>query len=182
MTKKIHTDLKRIVEQHKYDKEYDLESERGKVILGAARLDDLLRLLISRTIVNGNDTESDDIFDGSNALLQSFGAKISIAYRFGLVSEVEYKNLKIIKDIRNQFAHNLHDISFNHEWVSKQCAGFLFPAPFVPNSTDTNFFRFQSALYKLDLELQHRISKFVRLTAQKDIKWVESGSSLIIND
>lgn len=176
---KFKTDQKRVTEEHYYDKAYKEESDRGKVILGAARLDDLLRLLISRALINGDDASQDDILDRT---LQSFGAKISSAYRFGLISETEYKNLQIIKDIRNGFAHNLHDISFNHEWVMKQCSSFFLPEPFTPKPNDSSLSLFQSALYKLDLELQHRIAQSTRLTAPQDLIWVKSGEGLIINE
>lgn len=182
MAKKFPADLKRIIEEAKFDHSYSSESDRGKVILGAARLDDLLRLLISRAIIGGGDSQPDELFDNQNALLQSFGSKISIAYRFGLISEAEHYNLKTIKEIRNAFAHNLHDISFDHSWVKDACMRFRFPDNWFPTDTDTSIIRFQGILYQLDLELQRRIALTGRVPAVIDFTWEVSGGAATIRE
>jgi hypothetical protein len=179
---RFRSDRKRVVEESKYDQLYGAESDRGKVILGTTRLDDLLRLLISRTIINGNDVSDDELFDDQMSILQSFGAKIAIAYRFGLISESEHDNLKIIKDIRNKFAHNLHDISFDHQWVRDACLRFRFPDNLLPEETSANLFRFQSILNQLDLELQRRIALSNKAAAVKEFTWEEFNGVLEIKE
>ena len=50
-----------------------------------------------------NCEDVDQLFTGMNPL-STFSARIRIAYALGLVTEDEYHDLKIIKDVRNRFA------------------------------------------------------------------------------
>ncbi|HYX72596.1 MAG TPA: MltR family transcriptional regulator, partial [Nitrososphaera sp.] len=58
---------------------------------------------------------------GTEKPLGAFGARIRAAYCMGLLSKEDFEDLKIIKAIRNDFAHQLHGLSFNEASIAKKC-------------------------------------------------------------
>lgn len=52
-----------------------------------------------------------DLIEGFNAPLGTLGSRIKAAYSFGLVTEDQYKDLEILRKVRNQFAHNWEGVS-----------------------------------------------------------------------
>lgn len=83
------------------------ESERAAVVLGAAKLDSLLDLLLRRSFLpcaGGRD----DLLDTERPL-GTFSAKISIAYRLGLIDKDFEYALQVIRKIRNSFAHSIEN-------------------------------------------------------------------------
>ncbi|WP_156441080.1 hypothetical protein [Burkholderia sp. ABCPW 14] len=80
------------------------ESERAVVVLGAAKVDADLEDLIKRVLIPSESTR-DRLFDQGNAL-SSFGAKISLAQRLGIIDAEFASVLQTIRRIRNDFAHN----------------------------------------------------------------------------
>jgi len=67
---------------------------------------------------------------GVNRPLGTFGARIDISYCLGLISKEELQDLQIIQDIRNKFAHRLHDISFDDEDIIEACKRLNIPQKF----------------------------------------------------
>jgi DNA-binding MltR family transcriptional regulator len=93
-------------------KELDKESDRGTVLVAGAMLEEGLgELLIAHLVPNP--TSSDPLFDGPNAPLQSFSAKIDATYRLGLISDRFCRDLHIIRRIRNDVAHRAASCSFD---------------------------------------------------------------------
>ena len=79
-----------------------------------SNLEDLLRAFFVA------DEREAEYLLGTN--LQSFGARVRTAYCLGLLSEDECHDLRIIKEIRNHFAHHLH-VSFEDAFVLEHCRG-----------------------------------------------------------
>lgn len=96
--------------------ELQSESQRGGILVGSAFLDEHLRQLIKAFLVD--DSAADDLLERS---LRSFSARIEAAYSLGLISPDVREDLNIIREIRNEFAHSLHGLSFEHEWVINKC-------------------------------------------------------------
>ena len=159
-----------------FDKEFNAESDRGKVILGAARLDDLLRELIAGHLVQDKEMIN-NLFDGQ---LQSLGNKISIAYGMGLITSNERHNLRQIQNIRNAFAHNLHDISFDNEWVSSLCEKIKIPEnSTIPGAVYSASQKFRVTVMQLDFQLQYRIEEaFTHPNSPSDYIWEVSGDGM----
>lgn len=98
------------------------ESQRGGVLLGAAMLDDCLLKLLKGFMVDSAAHEVERLLEGGlSAPLGSFSARTLIAYCLGLISEDEFKDIEIIRDIRNKFAHNLLEISFDNQSIQDKC-------------------------------------------------------------
>jgi hypothetical protein len=85
------------------------ESDRATVILGAAKLDSMLYLLLTKFLkptTNGQD----ELLDGDNPL-GTFSSRINLAFRLGLINNHFTKSLHLIRKIRNSFAHEINGIS-----------------------------------------------------------------------
>lgn len=98
------------------------ETDRSTAILAACLLDNVLEDLIRASFIK--DTRVKSIFRDGH-ILQSFFAKINIAYFSGLIPEVFYRDLKLICEIRNRFAHSTAaDLKFTHTTISQRIDKF----------------------------------------------------------
>lgn len=91
--------------------EFKNESDRATVILGAAKIDAMLYLLITKFLkpCSGN---QDELLDGDSPL-GTFSARINICQRLGLINIHFAKSLHIIRRIRNSFAHEFKGVALS---------------------------------------------------------------------
>lgn len=130
-------------------------------------MDDLLGVLLVKAMIDDKavgDEEAIEDREAFGALLEpekplsAFGARITAAYYLGLIGKSEWHNLKLIKDIRNAFAHGLHEISFDSQWVIGKCGQLEFPEnSTVPGRTYSAFQKFVVAVRVVEFELMDRI-------------------------
>ncbi len=78
------------------------ETDRGTAIISSCLLDSLLEKLIQASFIR--DPRVKLLFKNDH-ILQSFFAKVNIAYFSGLIPKAFYDDLKLICEIRNKFAH-----------------------------------------------------------------------------
>jgi DNA-binding MltR family transcriptional regulator len=94
---------------------YDLmeESDRGCVILAASIIDaELRQMLLYECQVNGmSQKATTDLFD-SNGPLSTFSGKSSICRAFGLINDDEFRDIGILRKLRNRFAHDMEHADF----------------------------------------------------------------------
>lgn len=96
----------------------DLLGDRELAIISASLLDDYLEVIITDSYIKNKKVKS--IFKDEH-ILQSFYAKINIAYFSGLIPEWLYHDLKLICEIRNKFAHKfLTGLNFNAETITRK--------------------------------------------------------------
>jgi hypothetical protein len=100
-------------------KEFSGESDRAAVIVAAAIFDDCLSSLLKQFLVP-NPSSIDELFDGTNAPLATFSAKIAMAHRLGLVSSAFARNLHLIRRIRNELAHDIHGCTFEESGIKNR--------------------------------------------------------------
>lgn len=79
------------------------ESDRSAVILGTAKLDQMLCNLLTSFLLP-NISSADELFDGDGPL-SSFHSRILLAHRLGLIDIYFVRALHLIRRIRNSFAH-----------------------------------------------------------------------------
>lgn len=94
------------------------ESDRGKVLIGATMLDELLLRSLQAFLIGGKSALK--LTDGFNAPLGTFSARIEAAFAMGLLSEAEHRELNIIRKIRNEFAHTI-EITFENPALKQLC-------------------------------------------------------------
>ena len=89
------------------------ESLRAQIVLSGCYLDEALYDLLKIVLVPEND-KTDILFDGPQAPLGTFSAKIEMSYRMQLIDQDTKNSINLIRKIRNEFAHNLMDCDFTH--------------------------------------------------------------------
>ena len=90
-------------------KTFTSTDDRSVAIMGVAGLDFLLENFLHETVV---EELPDSAFTDANGPLSSFSSKIAVAYAFGIISTDEYKELNLLRKIRNDFAHSLSTGNF----------------------------------------------------------------------
>jgi hypothetical protein len=97
--------------------EFEKETDRAAAIVGAAILDSALESVLKSYLVKSSHPKNDSLFEGPNAPLSSFGSKIDMTFRLGLISEQMSKILHIVRRIRNSFAHDVVNCDFKNKQV-----------------------------------------------------------------
>jgi hypothetical protein len=70
-----------------------------------------------------------ELIDGFNAPLGTLSSRIKATYAFGLVNEVQFKDMEILRKIRNRHAHNWEGISLADNDIKAligQLSGYVF--------------------------------------------------------
>ena len=116
--------------------EIKTQSDRAAAIVAAAFIDERLRQYLSRFLID-KPKEVEELF-GFDRPLGSFGSRIRVAYCLGLLDDNEYHDLKIIQDVRNAFAHELHGLTFADPWVAQRCRELMLITRGVDRSVYAN--------------------------------------------
>lgn len=110
------------------------ESERGVVLINATILDEVLKEAIESHLVEHKDVKK--LTEGFNAPIGTFHSRILLSFAIGLIPEDEYKQLELIRKIRNEFAHNV-EASFESKSVVSHCWS-LAHSPLFANLQDSS--------------------------------------------
>jgi DNA-binding MltR family transcriptional regulator len=110
-------------------------SDRALGIIGASLVEIHLTKLIQQafiteTKIGDKHTAQEEMFRSSGAL-GTFSTKINLAYLMGMISAEFFKDLNIMREIRNRFAHYTEIGSFEHEQVSSRCRNFTLVDKYV---------------------------------------------------
>jgi hypothetical protein len=85
-------------------------ADTGHAILTAARLDNLLQLLLLAHMPPMSNVLAADLFE--RGALSTFSAKIDLARALGLIDIATRRDLRAIKNVRNVFAHAEERVRF----------------------------------------------------------------------
>jgi DNA-binding MltR family transcriptional regulator len=86
---------------------------RSGVITGTALLEVGLERLLKSRMRRLNSDDETALF-GPNGALGGFASKIRLAYAFGIIGPVTRRDLAILNDIRNLFAHAPHNVTMKN--------------------------------------------------------------------
>jgi len=100
------------------NKENEVGTDRGCVLVWASMLDEMLRRAIEAFLVD--DPKKTKDFLQNNGPLSSFSSRISAAYLLGLINDAEAKSLSWVRVIRNEFAHQ-YGIKLDNPGLSDRC-------------------------------------------------------------
>ena len=103
-----------------YRIQLDKESDRGCALVATAILDEKLKELLSALFIRDCKLQN-EMLSGVGPL-SSFAAKAKLSYLLGIVTKDEYKNIKLVKKIRNIFAHDPDDIHFDDDRIHDICS------------------------------------------------------------
>jgi hypothetical protein len=94
-----------LIRFNRFLEEFDQETDRAAVILGAANIDELLYQLLSATLLPST-AANDELLDGDGPL-STFSARINASHRLGLIDANMTRTLHVVRKIRNAFAHEV---------------------------------------------------------------------------
>jgi mannitol operon repressor len=123
--------------------EFQNESSRAAVILGASFLDAQLRQILANFMIDPENAVDELLGDEDihERPLSTFSARIKAAYCLGLISKNERDDLNLIRRIRNRFAHRLHDLTFDDKKIIGWCNSLKAPS-MLPSALPTHRERF----------------------------------------
>lgn len=94
-----------------------LETDRGAALMAAGYLDEWLKRLLEKYFVDAK-AVANRALEGP---LQTFAARIDMAFLTGLLPRNVHTDLHVIKRIRNKFAHHAGLLDFNTEDIAREC-------------------------------------------------------------
>lgn len=98
---------------------FHTESDRAAAILTGSYLEVLLEKLLRTKFIQSPVVE--DLFKGNGAL-STFSSRIALCFALGYIEETTYRDLNLVRKIRNHFAHNIANASFEDSEVRSRCA------------------------------------------------------------
>ena len=106
--------------------EINAQSDRGAALIVAALVDQALQNSTYARIVNLPE-RLDGWFQGESGVFLSLSQKIQVCRALGIIGELSESHLNSIRAVRNQFAHTVFPIDFEHEAIAKECNGLPMP-------------------------------------------------------
>ena len=106
---------------NEFQKSYKDESDRSVVILAGSFIEMTLEKYLRMKLV---DSESVAQLFSGYAPLATFSAKIEVGFALGLLPVHVYQDLKVVKKLRNIFAHEVEPWNFDSQRVGDICANF----------------------------------------------------------
>jgi len=104
---------------HRLTEEFADESDRASALVAAALLDLNLEDLLRAHLIDDHDQVDLLLASGLRNLI----IRVRACYCLGLISNEERHDLRLINELRNTFAHDLH-VSFEDPSLRKRCARF----------------------------------------------------------
>lgn len=101
--------------------------DRAMILSMGSFIEDALGRLLLAYFRNCKTTS--ELVEGFNAPLGTLGARIKAVYAFGLVGEDQFKDMEILRKVRNLFAHDWEGISLERNDVAAligQFSGYSF--------------------------------------------------------
>jgi hypothetical protein len=137
--------------------EFNNESDRGAALVAASMLDERLEEILRSFFADT--PASKDLLSGFNAPLGTFSARASPAMALGLLQEHEFKEITLIRKIRNEFGHGWQTISFESGRVADFCRQlpWLGPAEYEEGATVRARFNAAVAILLTDLLWRVRV-------------------------
>ena len=145
-----------------FHKEQAIESDRGRVLVVAAFLEDLLGELLAIHLPDQPSTT--ELIGGDNAVISAFASKAALACSLGLLSEREFKEISTVRKIRIKFAHFVR-VSFQDQSVAALTKNLGFALEKLdanPETRPKGRLRFDFATTALLMELHDRPEKLRR--------------------
>lgn len=98
----------------------DNESDRGVILIIGAMLDELLAELLMNVL---DPSVADKLVNGSTAPLGSFSARAKVSFAIGVIDAQDYKDIELIRKVRNAAAHFDGKQGFNTGFESQSVIG-----------------------------------------------------------
>jgi DNA-binding MltR family transcriptional regulator len=158
------------------------ETDRGCILMSAALLDHELEEILKSYLIDDKKVVNNLL--SNNGGLGNFSARIDMVYALGLISEKIYKDLHIIRKIRNDFAHIADPISFETQSIKDRCSNLYYNNFTHKVDTRSHFIRVVSGILGILYVKKSKCSnimkeKDVELTYEKKEKYTGWANSII---
>ena len=154
----------------KFIEEIKKESERAQAIICHAYVEDLLKELLKKRLIDFNDDLTESI---------PFKHLLNLCHITGIVNKAERKDIKLLAEIRNRFAHKRKIKSFNAIDIPELCNGLRIPKPLTIELTPQEKFIKTAGYYIQILNLKLKYTKKVRFV-EKESRALKVLDSLFI--
>jgi DNA-binding MltR family transcriptional regulator len=134
---------------------FDKESDRGAALVAASMLDERLEQILSAFFIES--AAAKDLVSGFNAPLGTFSSRALAAASLGLIQENEFKEITIIRKIRNEFGHGWEPLSFETDSISAYARKLPWRGPSEFEESASNRSRFNAAVALLLGDLMWRV-------------------------
>jgi DNA-binding MltR family transcriptional regulator len=138
-------------------------------IMAAVLVEHELEGLLRRRFRKDGDTWLD--LTGDNGPLGTFDKKIKTAHALGICDDITRKNLNIIRNIRNAFAHSKKLIDFNHELIVEELNKISFRNEIARKKFDrlikSQQHRYQQLCFIITFQLMRKHTKAIRSGTQR---------------
>ena len=134
---------------------FNKESDRGAALVAASMLDERLEEILHSFFVET--TASRDLLAGFNAPLGTFSSRASASFALGLIQENEFKEITLIRKIRNEFGHGWEPMSFSSERIAALTRQLPWGHPPEYEAESTLRERFNAAVAMLLVGLMWRV-------------------------
>ncbi|WP_158628938.1 MltR family transcriptional regulator [Dyella choica] len=115
------------------------ETDRGAALMAGSFLDQKLTTLLKRRLVEDKKV-SESAFDHAGPL-GSFASRIDFSYLIGCLSKSAWRDLQLIRKVRNDFGHVAGPISFEDPAISQRCKALSFAGKSVEMDARAKFKR-----------------------------------------
>lgn len=130
------------------------QAHASTALVMCARLEKTVQFILERNMPKLSKTQSDRLFEDIKGPLNTFYAKIEVAYSFGLIDHQEKRILHAIRGVRNEFAHADEETHFDSPEITKKMAK-------LPDTDDsTNFSRFLTVSAECSKTLADKLNQY----------------------
>lgn len=112
--------------------EDEAQTDRAVAIVGAAYVDLVLRDAITARLL-ADEKLMNELFENRGPL-QDFWARVQVAFALQIIGRGAYEDFRVIKNIRNAFAHSADALDFNQQDVAQLCERLWYPKEFPFNN------------------------------------------------
>lgn len=150
------------------------ETDRGRALVTASLVEEMLEEILRGFLLENSATKR--LFEAPNAPLSTFSAKAASSRALGLISDKEFRDIDLIRRIRNAFAHSVM-CSFDDDHIKKWAASLKVGMSFLDAlekddkaRADDPKQRFGMASAALVTSLYNR-AHYVKMDRLKDREW-----------
>jgi hypothetical protein len=112
--------------------EIEAEGDRAAIAVAGSLVDHALEIAISCRLRAPSDNKEENVLFNDNGILGTFSEKIWAAYFLKIIGPEARRDIDIIRNIRNQAAHDMNAISFDGTpEIAARCRELHFPGEAV---------------------------------------------------
>ena len=139
--------------------QFSKETDRGAALTAGAMLEDRLGDIIKGFLIDAK--ESEKLLKGMNAPFGTLSSRISACFALGLIDKIEFEEMETIRKIRNKFAHNWDNVSFQTDSIKDLTKSLPWrgPAEFEEDTTIKDRFCTAMSMLMVDLVWRTRLVK-----------------------